>query len=250
MSDRDEWTVAEEQARYYEDHFSSVNYLGSAGFATRMIHRSLERGLSSERHLSTVLELGSAHGEHVAYVRHSFDRYLVTDLVDRDLDLARLAESLPEGGGRRELEFHVQDATRLEVPAASIDRVLHTCLLHHVRDLDSVFAEIRRVLRSGGLYTAYIPCDPGLVYRAAQRVTAGRAIRRVLRRGGYSLTPGLLRAMEHPNHYASVWNVLRHSFRADRIITRHFPFPGALWNLNFFSVVNIVRGELESSPSR
>lgn len=243
MSDMDERTVAAEQAHYYKNYFSSVNYSGSAGYATRMIHRSLERGLSSERHLSTVLELGSAHGEHIAYVRHSFDRYLVTDLVDRDLDLARLAESVPAGGGRRELEFQVQDATRLDVPEASIDRVLHTCLLHHVRDLDSVFAEIRRVLRPGGLYTAYIPCDPGLVYRAAQRVTAGRAIRRTLR-DGYSLTPGLLRALEHPNHYQAVWNLLKHAFGSDKIISRHLPLPRPLWNINFFSVITIIRGQL------
>lgn len=248
MSDTDERTVAEEQARYYQEHFSSVNYSGSAGFATRLIHRALERGLTGESHLSTVLELGAAHGDHVAYVRHGFDRYLVTDLVDRDLNLARLAESVPAGGGRRELEFQVQDATRLELPEASIDRVLHTCLLHHVRDLDSVFAEIRRVLRPGGLYTAYIPCDPGLIYRAAQRVTAGRAIHRALRKGGYSLTPGLLRALEHPNHYQAVWNILQHAFRADRIVARHFPFPGPIWSLNFFSVVTIVRGELENAP--
>lgn len=230
-----------EHQRYYDEHFTQVNSSGITGFGTRFLHRRLERGIPTHRHLPTVLELGTAHGEHVQYVRHGFDRYLLTDLVDRELNLARLAASMPPGSGLRQLEFQVQDATRLDLPDGTIDRVLHTCLLHHIRDLASVFAEVRRVLRPGGVYTAYLPCDPGLFYRAVQRVTAGRAIRRALRDGNYAMTPHLLRALEHPNHYAGIRPLLLEAFHDDEVAVRDFPIPGASWNLNLFSVITVIR---------
>lgn len=244
MTDR-ELEGMSEQDRYYAEAFESVNYEGAAGFATRLIHRRLEAVVPRHQHFATVLELGAAHGEHIAYVQHGFDRYIMTDLIDRGIDPSRHAP--PEGTGLRRVELGIQDATRLEVPDASIDRVLHTCLLHHVSTVPAMFAEIRRVLRPGGLYTAYLPCDPGILYRAAQRVTTGRRIRRALRDGAYTMTPAYLRALEHPNHYAAIRGALMHAFRSDQIVAKHFPFPAPLWNLNFFSVVAVVRSPAESS---
>lgn len=234
--------VGDEQERYYLESFNDVNYRGTVGFASRLAHRHLERGIAHDEHFSTVLELGAAHGAHLRYVRHGYDVFVLSDMVDRKLDLLDLKGTAPSGRGARRIEFQVQDAHMLELADRSVDRVLHTCLLHHLGDVDTALAEIRRVLRPGGIYTAYVPCDPGLSYRAVQRLTAGRAIKRVLRDGNYIMTPQYLRAREHPNHYEAIWATLRHTFRSDRISARHFPLPGPLWNLNFFSVATVVRG--------
>jgi phosphatidylethanolamine/phosphatidyl-N-methylethanolamine N-methyltransferase len=230
-----------EHDRYYAESFTSVNYEGLTGLATRLSHKFLERDFPHTAFFPTVLELGAAHGEHLRHVRHGFDRWILSDLVDQGIDMAALRGSMLAGVGSRTVEFEVQDATRMQLEDASVDRVVHTCLLHHVKDTAKVFAEVRRVLRPGGVYSAYIPCDPGLTYRAVQRVTAGRAIRRELRRGHYSITPAQLRALEHPNHFAAIWAHFQTAFQDDEVRAWHFPVPAALWNINFFTIANVHR---------
>lgn len=223
--------------RYYRDHFAEVNYQGVSGWASSFQHRELERDLRS-RHFSQVLEVGVAHGHHLGYVQHTYDRYFLTDLVDRNIDLDLLAEQAPS---RQSLQFVTADVESLPFADASIDRILCTCLFHHLKDPESGFREIQRVLKPEGLATLYLPCDPGLLYMTTQRFTTRRRQERVLRSGGFEFGADYLRAKEHPGHFQALRAIARHVFGDSKYSESYWPLRIPLWNLNFFVVLRYVK---------
>jgi hypothetical protein len=95
---------------------------------------------------------------------------------------------------------------------------------------------MRRVLRSGGVASIYLPCDPGLLYTLTQRLTTGRAIRRILREGSYRISPEYLRAQEHPNHYSALLATVREVFRGDDLLRSSYPFNFESFHFSYFSV--------------
>jgi len=228
-----------EVRRYYDEAFDGVNNQGMSGAATRFFHMAVEKALTEDMFFGRVVELGAAHGEHVKYVRHGFDEYVLTDLEPHNVDLYALSQSIPGGNGLRHLSFRIADAMALPFSDNSVDRTVHTCLLHHLPDPESALREMRRVLRDGGVASIYLPCDPGLLYTATQSLTTGRKIRKVLREGKYGISPGYLRAQEHPNHYSALYAIAQEVFAADVVLYRGFPFPWVTPNLNYFSVLQV-----------
>lgn len=228
-----------EVRRYYDEAFDRVNNQGVAGVATRFFHKAVERALPPAMHFSTVLELGAAHGEHVTFVRHGFDRYILSDLEDHAIDLRSLSDRILTGSGQRQLSFQVADAEDLPFDDESIDRTVHTCLLHHLRDPEQALREMRRVLRPSGIASIYLPCDPGVLYGVTQRLTTGRKINAVLRAGHYKITADYLRSQEHPNHYRALRAMVEEVFKGDALVHRGFPLSHGPVDANYFSVFQV-----------
>jgi phosphatidylethanolamine/phosphatidyl-N-methylethanolamine N-methyltransferase len=232
-------TLHPEIRRYYDEAYDDVNYSGLSGWSTRVTHREVERGLLPTSNYSRVLELGAAHGEHVRFVRHSFDEYVLSDIEDHDLDLTELLHQVPKGMGERKISTRIADAINLPFEDQSFDRTVHTCLLHHLADPEKALLEMRRVLRRDGLASIYLPCDPGLTYVMTQRLTTGRKQDRILLAGNYSISRDYLRAKKHPNQYMGLRALVKEVFRRDLIKQNCFPFPPDIYNLNYFSVFQI-----------
>ena len=93
-----------------------------------------------------VLDLGSGLGEAAVYFALRGARVTATDISPRMCALAR------ETGWRHgvEIEAIATPVERLDVPASSFDVVYGANLLHHVTDVDSTLAAVRRALRPGG----------------------------------------------------------------------------------------------------
>lgn len=229
----------DEIERYYEEAFSIVNSKGIGGWATRFFHRALEKRFKSSDMFGSVLELGAAHGEHAKYVVHGFDNYLLTDLVDRKIDLDAIRSVNQSTVGQRKFEFQLADAQNLPFSDRQFDRTVHTCLLHHLREPERALREMRRVVRPGGVVSIYLPNDPGFIYRLVQQATTGRVQRRILKSQSYSISEGYLRALEHPNHYLALREMILEVFKNDDIHQDNFPFRVSSFNLNFYSVFHI-----------
>jgi SAM-dependent methyltransferase len=69
----------------------------------------------------------------------------------------------------------VQDVQQLLAPDASYDVVLALWMLYHVPDLDRGLAEVRRVLRAGGLFVAVTNGDEHVA--DLRRAAGGDAVR-------------------------------------------------------------------------
>ena len=130
------------------DAYDSLNYGRSlSGYFMQRGHVALEQPFGPETHFSSVVEVGSGAGEHLGYIRHSFDRYLMTDWNDIRLSHAR--EALPEDL-RSKVAVGRQDATKLTLADNSADRLIACHILEHLYRPHEVLREWYRVLRRGG----------------------------------------------------------------------------------------------------
>jgi SAM-dependent methyltransferase len=93
--------------------------------------------------------------------------FLLEDLRGRYPDATLLGADLVAAGLRRahalvpDAQLLLADVCRLPIAEGSVDAVLSANLLEHVPDDVAALAEIRRVLRPGGLAAIVVPAGPG-----------------------------------------------------------------------------------------
>lgn len=164
-------------------------------------HRMSEASFGPDSFFSTVLEVGAGTGRHLQHVRHGFDSYIMTDLSEDLLMLARERHR-----GRSGLHFEIADATKLSYPDASFDRVISIYNLEHLPNPHLVLKEWRRVLKPGGTLSIAIPLDGGVAWRLGRYLTT----RRSFAREGLDLD--YIIAREHINPSYNLISLVRHYF--------------------------------------
>lgn len=214
---------------WYQDHYSQVAASANGSFMQRYVHSQMERAFPAGRACRTILELGGNTGEHVPFVQQGYDRYVVSDLYPPQLP----AELTASG----KVIACQCDAAAIPFADESFDRVIATCLLHHVDSPLQVAAEMRRVLRPDGFATLMIPTDPGFGYRAGVAVTSARNARQA----GVAQEMRLVKALDHRNHYRSIARQVEHVFGADDIQVKYLPGRLPSVELNMFTVWQIRR---------
>lgn len=212
------------QQSFYNDMYGELVGGGAVGVFHRITHQSLERPFGPADSFANVIELGSGSGEHFPFVRHDFERYTMADL--------RGPAEMPNDP---RVGFVEADVHSLPIESGSQDRLVATCLLHHLAEPFRALEEMRRVVRPGGVLSIMIVSDPGFAYRAIQRLSSGRRYRKA----GFADWRAL-HAMEHRNHAWSLQQLIKYAFRDDELRGRGFPIPNAsIWNLNLFSVYQV-----------
>ena len=121
-----------------------VNRKKKAEGNIRKIQRAFQQ-IEIEK-INTVLELGCGVGFVAAYLAESYN--FVVYGTDYDADQIRIAKELQPK--MEQLQFQVEDATRLSFADSSIDLVLAQNVFHHIPEWEAAIQEIARVLRSGG----------------------------------------------------------------------------------------------------
>lgn len=155
------------------------------------------------------LEIGAGLGEHLAFEPHQ----------DEDYWAVELREEMAEAIKRKYPLVHtiVGDCQqRLPVEDASFDRALAIHVLEHLPDLPSAVAELRRVLKDDGRLVAVIPCEGGLAYGLARRISAQRIFER-----RYKVSYDWFIKSEHINVPAEIVAELTEHFEI--IERRYFP---------------------------
>jgi ubiquinone/menaquinone biosynthesis C-methylase UbiE len=211
---------------FYAKYYKSV--ICGKGFGSKSIrktHQSMERRYSGNFYSQT-LELGGGVGEHLDFVLHGYDKYYLTDI-----QLPVLEATWQENP---RVICQVQNAENLTFDNGSFDRVIATCLLHHVEKPEKVLTEILRVLKPNGVATIFLPCDPGLAVRILRALTTARSANKHGFQGYY-----LMISREHRNHIGSLLNIVRYVFRHRQIKATFRPLGIPSWNLNGFVVVHI-----------
>jgi SAM-dependent methyltransferase len=109
----------------------------------------------------TVLDLGCGEGRHAFEAYRRGARVVAVDLGLSEVEttkrwLGAIAEAGEAPAGAR-YEVVRGDLLHLPVPDASVDRVIASEVLEHVRDDARAMAEITRVLRPGGRVAVTVP---------------------------------------------------------------------------------------------
>lgn len=221
----------------YGENYGNLQYKGISGLAHKIYHKKLEAGLNQKQKFRKVLEIGSGAGEHFKYVRHKYESYTMTE-IDKKL-IKQLNYKFKKN---KKIKIEFADIENLPYKDGEFDRVVITCVLHHLRDIPRALKEIRRVVKCDGLISIYLPSDPGLFYRIVRRVA-------MLRKNTISLPSGekvnrrILNAVEHTNHIQSIRDLIEFIFKEDTISKSIFPFKVNLWNINLFYVYQIKKNE-------
>ena len=218
----------------YSKYYCDLQYSNGNGMFSRFFHTQMERDLHFES-FEYVLEVGAGSGEHFEYVKHQFNQYIISDLV-----LPNLSSTLKHMVSLRNskapvIQIEAQDAQRLKYPDSSFNRVIMTCLLHHVNEPLEVLTEARRVISNGGLISIYLPSDPGILYRLAQRLISTQSFKKYFEPGEIAF----LRACEHRNHVGSLLGMIVGVFEHDIVKKKTFPRIGFGWNTTLFQVLHI-----------
>ena len=153
--------------------------------------------------------------------------YYALDLKDASGSKFTLASSLP-------ISWVQANAQDLPFSDGSIDRVVVTCLLHHLDDPYQCLSEINRVLRVGGEFAIAMPTDPGMLNRLIKKMITKPA----MRRNGIE-NPDLIYALDHRNHINGLLTLISYKFEKD-VKFYYLPFRVRSWN---FNVMVLAKGK-------
>ena len=187
-------------------------------------HAALEKGLKNSI-FEKILEVGAGEGEHVRHVSANFTQYILTDINE---PLEEIQFNLPN------VHFKKANVEELEFSNNEFDRVITTCVLHHLNKPLNALNEIRRVTKQNGVISILLPSDPGLIFRIIRKITADRYLKK---QGVVSIK--FLRATEHRNHVQSLDGMIMHVFQEDSITKRSYPIRRFSWNFSLFTIYQI-----------
>ena len=165
------------------------------------------------------LEIGAGLGEHLAFEPRPHDNYWALELRD---EMAKcIKRRYPEvnmvvGDCQHELPFDDQ----------SFDRAVAIHVLEHLPNLPNAIAELRRVLKPDGELIVVIPCEGGLAYALARRISAQRIFER-----RYGMSYDWFVRSEHINVPGEILAELAREFAIDQ--RSYFPLkvPSVTMNL-------------------
>ena len=216
------------QKLFYECFYDSVIFgKGIGANAVRRTHSTMEKPWGGA-HFKKVLEVGSGNGEHLDFIKHSFDEYVMLDL--------RKTEINSNWNSDKRIKTLEGNAEALPFETGEFDRVILTCLLHHVENPELVLNEVDRVLSQNGIATIFLSCDPGLAVRTLRKLTVARSARK---KGfeGYNL----MISRDHRNHFGSLLEMARFVFRNRNFKVKYYPFGINSWNLNGYAVITVKK---------
>ena len=221
----------------YSENYKKFQYKGLSGWAHKIYHKKLEGKYNFETKFDNVLEIGSGSGEHYHYVKHKYNSYVMTEYDKKQIEILKKRFI-----GKKKVKIEFADIEKLHYADGYFDRIIITCVLHHLNDIPKALSEIRRVARSEGVLSIYVPADPGIFYRFTRMIAMIKK-NKIRLISGDVLKRKVLNAIEHPNHVQAIRDLIEYFFRKDNIKVSIFPFKIDLWNLNLFYVYQIKKNE-------
>jgi ubiquinone/menaquinone biosynthesis C-methylase UbiE len=210
----------------YEDDYEKLFITGRNGLASKIMHRLLESKLDSS-FFSQTLEIGANKGEHLQHVRHAYDNYLQTDIVDRRN--SRLLD--------HNVSFEIADVCDLHFSDNSFDRIVVTCVIQHVENPEKAFKELLRVLKPGGNCRVLLQSDSSLLFRLIRTLTTIRYAKRANKLEEVQL----FFAREHRNNYLNLITLARYTFKNHSY--KSYGWPIKIWPLEVFRIIEVKKSQ-------
>jgi SAM-dependent methyltransferase len=173
------------------------------------------------------VEIGAGLGEHLEF----------EDLAGQDYTCVEMRENMAAKIRARfpSVKTVVGDCqARLPFEDASVDRFIAIHVLEHLPNLPAALDEARRILAPGGTMSVVIPCDPGLAYEVARKISAERLFRK-----WYRIPYGWLIRREHINSPAEIIGELKRRFTIKHQM--HWPLIVPIVNANLIIGLTLRR---------
>lgn len=218
------------QQSWYQNYYSKVNVTGNPkSIFFKTLHQILEKQ-ADDSIGKNILEVGCGQAEHITFVQKGWKKYVCSDIVTPNKAIQK--KIVGEGG-----IFCQADVHNLPFKNRQFDRLISTCLLHHLVDPYKAMCEMMRVIKIQGQISIFVPNDPGLCFRLLRRLTSGRNAKKF----GISSELKLIYALEHRNHYLQLITLLNEVFKTQDIKIQQYPLKGFGYDFNAFTIINIRR---------
>ena len=214
----------------FADVYDESNYASPLQSAVmRASHRLTEKNFKDHDHFAKVLEIGAGTGEHLGFVRHTFDQYILSDLDAKTLEVSKrkLNDKLSD-----KLKFETQCGEGLSYADNSFDRLIATHVLEHIYQPHLALKEWARVVKNGGVLSILIPTDPGMAWRLGRHLGPRK---NAIAQG---IDYDYVMAREHVNSCNNLIALLRHYF--PNRTESWWPIPVPSIDLNLFFVCHAV----------
>lgn len=187
------------------------------GAIERFNHQYPLRCLPELRPFRT-LELGAGLGAHIAFEDLSIQEYHCIEL--RENMISEIMRRYPS------VTAILGDCQkRIPYPDSFFDRAVVVHVFEHLPDLPAAVSELYRVLKPGAIFSLVLPCDPGIAYSVARKISAERLFRK-----RFNMPYDWLIRREHINSPQEILSVLRSGFwEIDR---KYFPLRIPVINAN------------------
>ena len=202
-----------------------------AGKFLQKSHRLLEETVPEDFIGERVLEVGAGSGHHFSYLNKPVSEYVLTDGSEAMLRVAASRYKNEIAAGR--IIVSKQDATRLDYPDQSFDRLIATHVLEHIPNPVAVLREWDRVVKKGGLISIVLPCDPGLLWRFGRCFGPRRNAEKL------GLPYDYVQAADHVNSIFNLVVFIR--FHFEKVSELWYPARVPLPDLNLFYICHIKK---------
>lgn len=214
----------------FAEVYDDANYASPLqAWVMRKSHWLLEKPFGADERFDRVVEIGAGTGEHVPFVNHQFERYTLTDLDPKTLDVARGKMDMRLAG---KIAFDTQAGEGLSYADDSFDRLVASHVLEHIYQPHLAIKEWRRVVRNGGVLSILIPTDPGIAWRLGRHLGPRK---NALAQG---IAYDYVMAREHVNSCNNLIALLRHYFPERK--EAWWPFPVPSIDMNLFFAAHVV----------
>jgi Methyltransferase domain len=198
------------QKLYAKEYKANREGKGIASYAAQrleawMHHRVASLAGSRQR----ILEIGAGTLNHYAYELGAAP--LCYDIVEPFRRLYRCSPFLEHISAVYNSVSEIPQQNRY-------DRIISVAVLEHMEDLPKEIGAAKLLLSKGGVFQAGIPCEGGLLWGVAWRLSTGLAFR--LRTG---LDYKVIMRHEHLNNYDEIVSALKDNFGS--VMIDSFPLP-------------------------
>lgn len=209
----------------FADVYDEANYSSPLqSFVMNASHKLVEKKYHSHQHFNRVLEIGAGTGEHISFVRHTFDEYILTDHDPKTLEVAKKKLS---GIYEKNVSFETQIGNTIAFNDNTFDRLVATHVLEHIYQPHLALKEWCRVLKDGGVLSILIPTDPGIAWRLGRHLGPRK---NAIAKG---IAYDYVMAREHVNSCNNLIAILRHYFPESKEFWWPLPIPSIDLNLFF-----------------
>lgn len=219
----------------FADVYDESNYASPLQSAVmRASHRLIEKSFKGSDQFGKVLEIGAGTGEHIGFIRHAFNQYILSDLDVKTLEIAKVKL---KNQFDNKLLFEEQCGETLSYESDSFDRVIATHVLEHIYQPHLALKEWVRVLKDGGVLSILIPTDPGFAWRMGRHLGPRK---NAIAQG---IAYDYVMAREHVNSCNNLIALLRHYFPSRMEAWWPTPIPSIDLNLFFVCHAVVKKGE-------
>jgi len=210
----------------FADVYDELNYNKSLqSRAMRAGHKFLEKAFDKTKNFERIIEIGAGTGEHVPFVRHNFQEYVLSDM---DIKTLNVAKNKLAGLHDGKLKFEIQTGEKLDYPDNSFDRLIATHVLEHIYQPHMALKEWQRIIKNGGTISILIPADPGFAWRF------GRNFGPRKNATAKGIPYDYIMARQHVNPCNNLIAFLRHYFPVSK--EGWWPFRIASMDMNLFFI--------------